>query len=120
MVRVRRADLRNYVQVVRVMTTIPALADHPLTTERPERQPIRRCCPRAPSLLRRLDPPAIAGSRSGVRATLYARPMSIPNIPGYIGDDPPPRTLGAIWEAPDGNYPPRLWPKARLEGSSPG
>lgn len=45
--------------------------------------------------------------------------MSIPQIPGYIGDGTRPRTLGAIWGPPKGTYPPQLWPKARLDGVDP-
>lgn len=56
---------------------------------------------------------------SGVGENLYARPVSTPHIPGYIGDRTPPRILGAIWGAPKGTYPPRLWPKVRLDEIDP-
>ena len=49
----------------------------------------------------------------------YARLVSTPRIPGYLGDRAAPRTLGAIWEAPEGDYPASLWPKDRLDEIDP-
>ena len=45
-------------------------------------------------------------------------PVSMPQIPGYLGAHAP-RVLGALWARPDGSWPLGLWPEARLRTIDP-